>query len=328
MPPFVPQFIAVRKRIAEERGKPLRLKRPTIQRFPLSAERGYVSALLNIVKLIRDDINAILVPELGRISRATGLRRDELRADVSDVEAVIGGIQGRLTARIDNTHLRALEELIERYRNQTTLFSRQQTIRQMHRMLGVDAFPTEAGLQAQLDLFLADNARLIKSMTGDYVDKVMSSVRRHAQAGHRPVVFEKLIHKDLKSRFKERKNHAKFVARDQTSKLNGNLTQMRQTGLGIEKYIWRTSRDERVRPTHRAKEGNIYSWDDPPEDTGHPGNDFQCRCSAEPYLEGVPQVKESKKKFLAGLKSKRAALRKKLGPKATKIAREDPDEAA
>ena len=321
---FVPQFVAIRKRVAEERGTPFRLKRPTIQRFPLSAERGYIAALLNIIKLIRDDINAMLLPELGRISRASGVRRDGVREDVSDVEAILEGIEGNITARINNTHLRGLSELITRYRNQTSSFSRQQTIRQMRRMLGVDAFPTEAALQAQMDLYLANNVKEIKSLSGDYVGKVMSSVRRHVQAGNRP----SLIEKDLKKQFNITANKAKLIARDQTNKLNGNLTQMRQTDLGIEEYTWRTSRDEIVRPTHRVKEGNVYRWDDPPADTGHPGEDYQCRCSAEPYLEGVPQVKESKKKFLAGLKSKRAALRKKLGPKATRIARENPDETA
>jgi SPP1 gp7 family putative phage head morphogenesis protein len=394
---FVAQFVALHKRIAEEMGKPFRLKRPTIQRFPLSAERGYTSALLDIVKLIRDDINALLLPELKRISQASGLRddglhedtkrrendllrnairngtikkptkcercekdlpleahhpsygkplvvrwlcricherahgrglkKDELREDIADVEVILGNIEDQLTARIDNSHLRGLDELVRRYRDQTTAFSRQQTIRQMRRMLGVDAFPTEAGLQAQLDLYLANNAKLIGSMSGDYVNKVMSSVRRHTQAGHRPVVFEALIRKDLKKQFKTVKNKARLIARDQVNKLNGNLTQMRQTGLGIDRYTWRTSRDERVRPSHRVKEGNVYSWDDPPSDTGHPGNDPLCRCSAEPYLEEAPPPKVNRKKLLAKMRAQRKTLRKRLGPKgARKVAREDPEE--
>lgn len=47
-------------------------------------------------------------------------------------------------------------------------------------------------------------------------------------------------------------------------------------------YIWRTSGDDKVRPSHAINNGRIFSWDNPPE-TGHPGEDYNCRCWAEPY---------------------------------------------
>lgn len=48
-------------------------------------------------------------------------------------------------------------------------------------------------------------------------------------------------------------------------------------------YIWRTKRDGKVRSTHADREGQIFAWDSPPEG-GHPGEDYGCRCTAEPYL--------------------------------------------
>lgn len=56
-------------------------------------------------------------------------------------------------------------------------------------------------------------------------------------------------------------------------------------------YIWRTVKDDRVRPEHAAREGQIFSWTDPPDD-GHPGEAFGCRCWAEPVeqtAEGLTQ---------------------------------------
>lgn len=53
-------------------------------------------------------------------------------------------------------------------------------------------------------------------------------------------------------------------------------------------YIWRTSGDDRVRASHAANNGRIFSWDAPPE-TGHPGVDYNCRCWAEPYY-GLPET--------------------------------------
>lgn len=47
-------------------------------------------------------------------------------------------------------------------------------------------------------------------------------------------------------------------------------------------YIWRTSGDDKVRSTHAVNNGRIFSWNDPPP-TGHPGEDYNCRCTAEPY---------------------------------------------
>ncbi len=50
-------------------------------------------------------------------------------------------------------------------------------------------------------------------------------------------------------------------------------------------YIWRTRGDGRVRASHAANNGRIFSWDNPPP-MGHPGEDYNCRCTAEPYVRG------------------------------------------
>ena len=50
-------------------------------------------------------------------------------------------------------------------------------------------------------------------------------------------------------------------------------------------YIWRTVEDEKVRPAHAANNGKIFSWNDPPP-TGHPGEEYGCRCRAEEYIKG------------------------------------------
>lgn len=52
-----------------------------------------------------------------------------------------------------------------------------------------------------------------------------------------------------------------------------------------ELYVWRTTGDDRVRPSHRKNEGKIFRRDTPPP-TGHPGDDYNCRCRAEPYVPG------------------------------------------
>lgn len=48
-------------------------------------------------------------------------------------------------------------------------------------------------------------------------------------------------------------------------------------------YIWRMREDEKVRLSRAANDGLVFAWDDPPP-TGHPGDNFGCRCTAEPYF--------------------------------------------
>lgn len=48
----------------------------------------------------------------------------------------------------------------------------------------------------------------------------------------------------------------------------------------MEFYIWRTQEDNRVRPSHAANNGKVFSYNKIPP-TGHPGEDYYCRCYAE-----------------------------------------------
>lgn len=65
-------------------------------------------------------------------------------------------------------------------------------------------------------------------------------------------------------------------------------------------YIWRTRRDNKVRPAHADREGQIFSWDEPPTG-GHPGEDHNCRCTAEPYF---PEISEYMNLTIDGLGTK------------------------
>jgi len=91
-------------------------------------------------------------------------------------------------------------------------------------------------------------------------------------------------------------SRARFIARDQMGKLNGEISQRRMEAAGLTMYEWSTSNDERVRDTHVVLNGKLCRWDDSSsfsEDGGrtwkrrpaswchlHPGQDYQCRCTA------------------------------------------------
>ena len=60
---------------------------------------------------------------------------------------------------------------------------------------------------------------------------------------------------------------------------------------GFDRYVWTTRKDDRVRPDHARLEGRICSWNDPPVvdlrsgRRRHPGEDYNCRCTAAPLRE-------------------------------------------
>lgn len=66
-------------------------------------------------------------------------------------------------------------------------------------------------------------------------------------------------------------------------------------------YIWRTRLDDKVRPSHAANDGKVFSWDSPPS-TGHPGDDYNCRCWADPVpnADPIPATKIRNEYLIAG----------------------------
>jgi SPP1 gp7 family putative phage head morphogenesis protein len=82
---------------------------------------------------------------------------------------------------------------------------------------------------------------------------------------------------------------ASLIARTEVSRTASNLTQARAMFAGSEGYIWRTSKDARVRETHQAMEGRYVRWDTPVKtdkglDPYHAGCGPHCRCYPDPVL--------------------------------------------
>lgn len=84
---------------------------------------------------------------------------------------------------------------------------------------------------------------------------------------------------------------ANLIARTEVSRTATLLTQARAEHAGSSSYIWRTAGDSDVRPGHKALNGKVIKWNDPPEcDPGyraHAGAIFNCRCYPEPILDDL-----------------------------------------
>lgn len=83
------------------------------------------------------------------------------------------------------------------------------------------------------------------------------------------------------------KSRATLIARTETSRASAILTQVRAQAIGSEEYVWRSHKDARTRPSHRACNGKVFRWDSPPtldNLTGGPGETPNCRCFAVPII--------------------------------------------
>lgn len=98
------------------------------------------------------------------------------------------------------------------------------------------------------------------------------------------------IASQLAERLEVSERKANLFAREQILSLNAAITRERCSSAGITEYEWVTSNDERVRPSHAALDGQVFSFDDPPEtnddgDRNNPGEDYGgCRCTAKPVI--------------------------------------------
>ena len=141
-------------------------------------------------------------------------------------------------------------------------------------MLGVDAF-YEPWLEEQLALFVRENVSLIKKATNP------ATIEEATIRGFRQGKWASAIAKDITGVLDRTQRQLELIARDQISKLNGELTKLRQTSAGIVRYVWRTSLDERVRVEHREREGKTFRWGE----GDCPGFDIGCRCWSEPVVD-------------------------------------------
>lgn len=63
--------------------------------------------------------------------------------------------------------------------------------------------------------------------------------------------------------------------------LNGHF---QRDALQLETYIWRSQDDASVRAAHAENDDRVFAWANPPAG-GHPGEAWNCRCTAEPIID-------------------------------------------
>jgi SPP1 gp7 family putative phage head morphogenesis protein len=250
------------------------------KRQPDAVRRRYTDRIKgNVLEDAIDLVRELLVPELEQwAAEASKLAVTDAR------KKDLGDVMSEIEDKFDSKWTRErYAKVVKPVASDIERWSRNSTNKQLKPSVGVDVFNgTEPWLKPAMQEFTRENVALIKSIPDQFFGDLEKTIARELADGAR---FEKLAD-IIEERYGVAQSRAEIIARDQVGKFNADLDRVRQRELGITRYEWETSQDERVRPEHAERNGKVFEWDNPPEG-GHPGEDILCRCTANPIIEDL-----------------------------------------
>lgn len=282
----------LRKQHLEESLKPAKLRKVS----PIHANKKtaieYNAALQRLVAAVKKSIEERIIPLVHSLQR-------EYSADSwdDDINSAFNSL-GDVWSGSDFTFV--AEQTATEFVTAVNRTNQKKFQEQMQR-IGIDVFGESPKLATYLEAATSENVRLIKSIPEQYLNKVQTTVMANMRAGRAPVS----IVDQIREQYGVTHSRAKLIARDQTAKVNSELSERRQRDVGFEFFQWVTSKDERVRHDHQeiarkqTQYGTgIYRWDDPPKNSRGevitPGSDFQCRCTARPMTKRQVERQQQK----------------------------------
>lgn len=128
----------------------------------------------------------------------------------------------------------------------------------------------------------------------DFAQERIPEMRRKIQElvlkGYRTDKIQELLEKEYGIMSRK----AKFLAQNETTIMLAEYKKVTYQEMGFDKFIWRTITDGRERELHKQLNGTVWRYDNPPiidERTGNrglPGQTYNCRCEAIPYMDDTP----------------------------------------
>lgn len=268
-----------------------RLHSKYIPQIPATCEREYYRLSNQYMRLLKKTmeeglplIKQAYMKEMEQ-QRADGFRTDAKSALFNAIDKAFNEMRERLKKQISQFDLRKkLEKLAKQMQRMTA----QEWKKAVKQSLGINIYEDYYMgdfYRDGLTRWIEENVRLIKTIPEDSLGEMEKLVREAYENGMTTTELMKKIQKQ----YKMDKGHARFIARDQISKLNGQIQRAQQQDAGIEEFTWCTCGDERVRSSHKALEGIVFKWNDPPNGL-IPGQDFNCRCIGRPVFRKNVQL--------------------------------------
>lgn len=253
---------------------------------PLIIEKSYAKDIKSLIKELSEYVREQLISQLSYIVEVA---QQEKKLDASSSKLISISLNAIRIRAGEIFNDKEAERIITKYAERTSDFQREQMKKQFNTVLGVNPLLTEPYLATEMEKFLETNVGLIRTIPENMLNKIESIVRIGVETGE----STDTISEEIVNQFGVTESRANLIARDQVSKFNSTLNQLRQKEVGVEKYEWSTSGDERVRESHEACNGHIFTWEDDTSVDGgaskpdgyNPGEDINCRCVAIPVLD-------------------------------------------
>lgn len=258
-------------------GKIKKFKKPLKQPPPINQEKSYQKDLRNVVSKIKEAVKQYLIPELPYLVSDSSKYKPN-KAFRDDATSDLDKIFNKIYLSLGDINE---EGIARKHAIDVNAYNSKKWQEQVKHVLGVDILTNEPWLRDHLNVWINTNVSLINSLQ----DTAIHQVKYEVQSGFSQGLRHESIAKNIGERLDVADSRATLIGRDQVSKLNGQLNQLRQEDIGVESYIWDTAHDERVRDSHAENDGKVFRWDDPPEETGHPSEDVNCRCTALPNFD-------------------------------------------
>lgn len=272
------------------------IKSRSVPHYPESAEREFKRVTNGYIRLLKK----CLMEELpGIMDEYRREQRSDSRFDASlklaeKVKNALIKVARELEQKLAKYKL---NELVRKVAKLTKVNSLNEWKRVCEDTLGIDLLDDYYNgdfYEDALRRWVDENIQKIKSIPND----TLGSMQKIILDGFREGKTITAIQKEIQKEYSVTRRNAQLLARDQIATLNAQISKLQQEDAGCSKYKWSSSKDSRVRDCHRALDGKIFSWDDPPEMwyetksgrvyTGrhcHPGEDIACRCVAIPVFD-------------------------------------------
>lgn len=273
------------------------LRGKTTPMYPDSAEREFRRVTNGYMKLLNQTLKEHLPAMMAAYKRER--RGDTRYDDAQDLDAEIRQELMKVAQELEQKLAAyGLYEMVEKIARLTKTTSLREWKRVVKETLGIDLMDDYYKgdfYEQALRMWVDSNVEKIKTIPTES----LGSMRQIILDGYKQGRTIRDISKDIQEEYNVSKHRAQMFARDQVATLNAQITKMQQQDAGCKRYRWSTSHDARVRDCHRALDGKIFNWNDPPEMwyetkksgrvyTGrrcNPGEDYACRCVAIPEFD-------------------------------------------
>jgi len=270
------------RRKAEGNDEPIETGSPIS--YPRMIERAYDKKLRRIVREMDKVVKEIVVARLPSVLRDARASNERFDNYVDDLEAMFNQMRIVYGERVDDPRI---TNVVGETGNAVNTTNAGAFTSKISAVTGVNVIANVPGVRDAVNLWTRQNVTLIKTLGEEHFKDIERIVIDGVEQGK----GLRTITKEIQKKTKASRNRAKLIARDQVGKLTANITARRSSELGVKRFRWVTSLDDRVRASHRALHGKVYSYEKGASVDGEtgvlPGEPINCRCALVPIISSV-----------------------------------------